>query len=254
MLRLPGKVLLTEIRLWKLIFSLCQYAIVKEGTNTQSIIWVVSQGAGALFRVVWWIIDPSFDDPNSNLAEFALLNNTAFSGVTLFELISACGCGETKITPWVWTYLRSTHPVDILQKAIDRGTDDVVPEDAETCFPLNLDLTSLLRGRQENAADQCDTDWSLAFWRLENGAEIHPVLLVKVVVAKHTAGETRKALVNQVWVESVRERCLSQPELSNPNTMFASTFEGERFILQPYDYDLGQPPSTNDVYVASDDT
>ncbi|CAA9956638.1 hypothetical protein PTMSG1_00246 [Pyrenophora teres f. maculata] len=59
--RVQGLVLLPAIVC--AVAYVCQYAVLTKASNRQSLIWVGCQAALALLRLLFWILDPQFDNP-----------------------------------------------------------------------------------------------------------------------------------------------------------------------------------------------
>ncbi len=47
------------------LLTFTQYVILKSTSNTQSAIWVIIQASGALLGVIYWMVDPTFDGPET---------------------------------------------------------------------------------------------------------------------------------------------------------------------------------------------
>ena len=76
---------------------ICQYAILKNASSHQALIWLGCQGVLAGARVAYWIYDPSFDNSVEDHGEYLLLNNIGTEHVTLPELICAT-IGDKPVT------------------------------------------------------------------------------------------------------------------------------------------------------------
>lgn len=99
----------------------CQYAIVKSASSRQALIWLGCQGVLAAIRVVYWTLDPSFDDSFANCGEYAMLSNTGSDHVTLTELICATtGDSPVIISAWVLSYFTEHSMRDILRQAASK--------------------------------------------------------------------------------------------------------------------------------------
>lgn len=197
---------------------MAQYAILKQATDREAIIWVSCQAVLALLRTLLWTLDPDFDNIGGNRAEFVLVNNIASEELTAKEIlcaISSCKYSNyprdlpvlrNTIPRWAWDYLLSRPFKDILQEAAEvhtEGDEDgqKVPWKAEYCAFLDIDFDSILRrrlvGHQDKSEPVSWEQWRLCLWRDPTISDkIHPRVLVYVPVERitHRKGSSKTVI------------------------------------------------------------
>jgi len=180
---LPMKIVALIISGLSAVAYLCQYVILKSASTERSAIWVGIQGLMALIRILYWMSDPKFDDPATELAEYALINNTSFKSITNFELV--CAVLPNKMTPvrvpgWALKYVLETPLRDILTAVTSEGHPHV-PTNAQTYIFENVCFERILRNRLGNVEPAGQTGWKFGVWREPSKKGITPFLLVNVL-------------------------------------------------------------------------
>ncbi|RMZ74516.1 hypothetical protein GMOD_00003565 [Pyrenophora seminiperda CCB06] len=189
----------------------CQYAVLTKASNRQALIWVGLQAFLALVRVLFWIIDPQFDNPEGMQTEYAVFNNTHFEPATLMEMTCACSSSlERIIVPrWAWEYLLTTD-LDTLLREATPGTAPPMPiTDPKFCVLLDIDFERIVRRRRgQFTADHGETDlWRLGLEMLEDNT-IRPFVMIEMpYLARETdptTGEEREWL-EHCWTRAVAD-------------------------------------------------
>ena len=158
---------------------ICQYSILKVASSKEALIWLGCQGGLAAVRILYWIVDPSFDDPVIADTGYAIINNLRLDHVMLMEIICAAASDTTIEIPWwAWDYL-STKPLqDIIQSAVDRKVGSSIPLDAKYYVFLDVDFMRILRRRGIEKDYNADYDFRLGLYRLPNATSGELVLIL----------------------------------------------------------------------------
>jgi len=164
---------------------LCQYVVLKSASNERSAIWIGMQGLMALIRISYWMYDPKFDDPKTEFAEYALINNTSFDSITSFELVCAVlpiGTTPIQVPGWALRYVLETPFRQILAQATgDERTRVPTGAETETYVFEHVEFERILRNRLGINEPPTGTDWMLGVWQHPSKPGITPFLLVRML-------------------------------------------------------------------------
>jgi len=202
---------------------LCQYVILKSASNKRSAIWIGIQGFMALMRISYWMSDPKFDDPKTEFAEYAMMNNTSFDGIMTYELVCAVlpnGTAPVKIPVWALNYVFNIPLRHILAQVM--GEHPHVPTDAGTEIYVfeNVNFERILRNRLGNNEPPTTTEWKLGVWRHSSKPEVTPFLLVSVPFSE--------------IIDNIRVTRWGWMQISHGLKGCRSNIEGEEFsIVEP---------------------
>ncbi|KAI9671089.1 MAG: hypothetical protein M1831_005175 [Alyxoria varia] len=157
----------------------CQYTVLKSADNVHAAAWIGAQGALALFRVIFWMWDPSFDDPNVNNSDYTDVDNDYSGRLTPIAFARNVPPEKSKPIPrWAWDYLQSHSITAIARQAIEEDAE-VVYRTAKQIFILGMDPKVIFAGLHRDPALKFDwgIDWRILLHRSPNG-EVHPIIYV----------------------------------------------------------------------------
>ena len=216
---------------------ICQYAIVKTGSNNEVIIWISAQAFAALIRVLWWTCGTSYDLPWTKKAEYAVINNSASDVITLVEVLAACTQDEVEIPRWAWTYMSCTPFWQILKDAVQNTHNDTIPRDAPHHIFDNISVRRLIENqrRTNNKEDPNYVEntmwthmWTLAFWEDQN-FRVRPFIVIPMeynTVAQNSTDEC--------FMQASRTKVDSEKRLIDPCNIFVCDYSGRRLHIQPF--------------------
>lgn len=239
------------------IAYLCQYAVLKSASNDRAIIWVAIQAALALIRVLYWMIDPSFDDPKTNHSEYAIVNNTWSDYVTMIDLTCSGDESESSIAEWVLEYLKTTTLRDILETSIS-GPRPIIPqnEEDEVYIFSGIDFAAIVGRRlgcKNSQTDRASESWRLGLAKSkEKSIPPRPFLLVDVLYNEVYPGSD---IVQTHWgwmeIGSVEE---SPPEdrITSPSSLVLQAKNGK--IIPMKGRDSQQPLSGQGYFMEHKDS
>lgn len=217
---------------------ICQYAIVKTGSNNEVIVWIVAQAAAALLRVLYWTT--FFDLPWTKKAEYAVINNSASNVITLVEVLAACTKDHLEVPRWAWTYLSSTPFWQILKDAVHNSHNDVIPKDASHYVFQDISIRRLIENRRRttNKEDANYVEntmwsnvWSIAVWMDENYV-VRPFIVIPMEYNTAAQSSTDECFM-QASATKVNSQ-QSAKRLVDPCNIFACGYGGQRLHIQPW--------------------
>jgi len=242
---------------------LCQYAILQHASNREAWTWLICQAVAAFIRILYWSVDPSFDDPRTENAEFVVMNNSTSENITLTELICACGPGENDIPAWLFRHL--TEQVNLKQLILDALQNTragLVPRLGAQLVEIDFDRILRHRIPLSHLSDSatmhvgvegqlCTSPWRLTFWRDIEGDVLAVIVVNSVYHHRITppAPNPRKVKIyhlnegdvvegdaggqefiqKQCWIHANYERVYNTSEdlrLDDPCTIYAVTAYG----------------------------
>ncbi|KAA8626288.1 hypothetical protein A1F94_001347 [Pyrenophora tritici-repentis] len=213
--RMQGLVLLPAIVC--AIAYVCQYAVLTKASNRQSLIWVGCQAVLALVRLLFWILDPQFDNPEGMQTEYAIFNNTQFQQFTLMEM--ACACSEspsgTIIPRWAWEYLLETDITRLLEAAIPDDPPLSPEKGLKFLILLDIDFDRIVRRRRGRLEPEniYGNFWRLGLEMLEDQT-IQPFILIEPELLLKASTQ-------------------NGPSILNPCNLHVFNQQGDRIHLQP---------------------
>ena len=218
---------------------ICQYAIVKTGSNTRVIIWIVAQTCAALLRIGYWTFGTSLGLPWTKKAEYAIINNSTSDVITLVEILAACTQDTVEMPRWAWTYLSTTPFSQILKDATHNTHNDKVPNDAHHHVFQNISISRLIENRRR-ATNKEDSNyventmwthiWTLAVWR-DKGSHPSTVRAFVVIPMEYKVPEGQ---TDECFFQAANSKVDSDKRLVDPCSMFACDYSGQRLHIQPF--------------------
>jgi len=171
---------------------LCQYAILQYASSREAWTWLICQAVAAFIRILYWSVDPSFDDPRTENAEFVVMNNSTSECITLTEVICACGSGENNIPAWLYRYLTEQATFkQLMLDALQNTRDGLIPRVGAQLVEIDFDRILRHRISMSHLPDSaamhtgvegqlCTSPWRLTFWRDIEG-DVLAVIVVNSV-------------------------------------------------------------------------
>ena len=225
---------------------ICQYAIVKTGSNNEVIIWIAAQACAALLRIIYWTFGTSFELPWTKKAEYAIINNSTSDVISLIEVLAACTQDNVEIPQWAWTYLSTTPFWHILKASIYNTHNNHIPRDASHHIFHNVSISRLIENRRRttNKEDSNYVEntmwthiWTLAFW-MDRDNVVRPFIVIPMEF-KVAEGQT-----DECFVQASTGKVDTEKRLIDPCNMFACDYTGQRLHIQPFRTMTGQPASS----------
>lgn len=233
---LPVRVAGLLISAITVVAYICQYAIVKTGSNKEVIIWISAQACAALLRVLYWTFGTAWELGWTKKAEYAIINNSTSDVITLVEILAACTQDTAEIPRWVWTYLNHTPFRQVLEEATYNTHRDLIPINAEHYVFRNVSISRLIENRRRTINKEDDKYventmwthvWTLAFWT-DDRNEVRPIVVIPIEF------KVPQAATDECFVQASTARVDSEKRLVDPCKMYACDYNGQRLHLQPF--------------------
>jgi hypothetical protein len=218
---------------------ICQYAIVKTGSNNEVIIWITAQACAALLRILYWTFGTSFGLSWTKNAEYAIINNSTSDVITLVEILAACTQDTVEIPRWAWTYISKTPFWQILKDTTHNTHNDEVPRTAHHHIFHNVSMSRLIENRRRttNKEDSNYVEntmwthvWTLAVWEDQRSRDsiVRPFIVIPMEF-KVPEGRT-----DECFIQAANSKVDSEKRLVDPCSMFACDYSGQRLHIQPF--------------------
>ena len=141
--------------------------------------WIGAQAALALFRITFWLCDPSFDDPkveDPRIAPIAKNYADKFAPMTFVRKLPTQA--EQRIPLWAWDFLSKTSVTEIIRQAREQDAFSVY-ENTEKIFVLGMDPSDLFSDLRRDSAFLLERPfkWRI-FLHLDHGKKVSPIIYV----------------------------------------------------------------------------
>ncbi len=253
---------LLVISIATVVAYICQYAIVKDASNTRSIVWISCQAVAALLRFAYWIFAPV--ESSETGESFVALDNRWSRSLTFAELLCSWKpdkSSTTRVRKWAWRYLLETDLRELLESIVT-SWHEPVPGTAEKLS--GLDFGQVMRNRVPELAErrsyynteaymsklsgtEYEYRWSL--WLSRNGDVITPHISVELRVLENRNVEMnnndRRERRNEIMNSFQEILDTERQAMTSDKTMRYGTNESWLWCPQPFD----QPPDKNWWYL-----